>query len=135
VSLLTYIGVNPHYNLKETKMGHIKFTTEYKGMKVIINGSWDHILEYYRLNIYDFNPLNNQSPMWTALNYIIIDELRTTDVLKSTIEEMCIVIPDGFWEQLERKENELIITFINGRWKEKVERKEEPCPRTSVLIN
>jgi len=102
-------------------MSQIKFNTTYKTKAVEVMAGWDNPLQGYFLSIFKLDLENDDEEL--LYDNLADKDLsstmgfaRSTGYFKTILEHFEIVVPDGFWERVERNERNVTHIFRNEQW-------------------
>lgn len=97
-------------------MSQVSYRTTYMGVPVEVVSGWDPPLQYYHFTVFDLRPDAEQEYFYSCLDEPDVFRTKNCDRWKQKAEQMHLQLPSGFWEKVELKLGNIIISYRDGKW-------------------
>jgi hypothetical protein len=95
-------------------MSQVSFKVFKDGEELQVVAGWDYPLQTYFLTVFD----NDDDVVWATLDHPSVMDCHSTDRLSKQLTSMGVDVPAEFWERVQRKERNVIHSYVAGIWGE-----------------
>jgi hypothetical protein len=98
-------------------MSQVKFKSECRGKPVEVMAGWDRPLGHYYLTIFDLSPDAEEETLWSTLDALPGGGASSVTPLFGQLYTLGIQEPDGFWEQVQKQDGNVVTSHVDGKWR------------------